>query len=135
MFPNRFADAVAPASDVPDRDQCRCVGYSAATRPTIVSLHGDRQDTHAPGWRHLLTLIDQAAADERTVFKPFVELSGPERRQVVTLPPTMAKLTAVRHLVLYGTNLVRIPPEIGAMTSLEIFEPYWSIGCTGIPMS
>jgi hypothetical protein len=46
--------------------------------------------------------------------KPFVELSGPERHQVVTLPPAVAKLTAVRHLVLYGTNLVRIPPEIGA---------------------
>jgi hypothetical protein len=55
-----------------------------------------------------------------------VELSGPERCQVVTLPSAMAKLTAVRHLVLYGTNLVRIPPEIGAMTSLEVFEPYTS---------
>lgn len=126
VFPNRFADAVRQASDVPDRDQCRCVGYSAATRPAAVSFHGDRQDVQAPGWRHLLALIDQAAADGRTVFKPFVELSGPERRQVITLPSAMAKLAAVRHLVLYGTNLVRIPPEIGAMTSLEAFEPYTS---------
>jgi hypothetical protein len=100
VFPNRFADAVGPASEVRDRDQCRCVGYSAATRPTAVSFHGDRQDTQAPGWRHLLALIDQATAEGRTVFKPFAELSGPERRQVVTLPPAMAKLTAVRHLVL-----------------------------------
>jgi hypothetical protein len=35
-------------------------------------------------------------------------------------------LTAVTRLVLYGMNLVRIPPEIGAMTSLEVFEPYTS---------
>ncbi|MDX2565372.1 hypothetical protein PV371_38115 [Streptomyces sp. TX20-6-3] len=27
---------------------------------------------------------------------------------------------------LYGSNLVRIPPEIGAMTSLEEFSPYTS---------
>jgi hypothetical protein len=53
-------------------------------------------------------------------------MSGAERRQVVTLPPTIAKLTAVTRLVLYGMNLVRIPPEIGAMTSLEVFEPYTS---------
>lgn len=126
VFPNRFADAVGPPSDSPDRDRCQCVGHSAATRPAAVSFHRDRQDTEAEGWRHLLTLIDQAAADGRAVFKPFTELSGPERRQIITLPAAIAKLTAVRHLVLYGTNLVRIPPEIGSMTSLEVFEPYTS---------
>jgi hypothetical protein len=126
LYPNRFADAVGPSSGGPDRDRCRCVGHSTATRPSTVSFHTDRQDTEATGWQHLLALIDEAAADRRTVFKPFVELSAPERRQVITLPPTIAKLTAVQHLVLYGTNLVRIPPEIGAMTNLEVFEPYTS---------
>ncbi|MEU2613977.1 hypothetical protein ABZ570_20690 [Micromonospora sp. NPDC007271] len=126
LFPNRIADAVGPGPGGPARDHCRCVGYSAATRPATVSFHGDRQDTEAAGWQHLLALIDEAAADGRTVFKPFVELSAPERRQIVTLPPTIAQLTAVKHLVLYGTNLVRIPPEIGAMTNLEVFEPYTS---------
>lgn len=91
-----------------------------------VSFHGEGQDVAAAGWLHLLELIDEAAADGRTVFAPFVEMSAPERRQVVTLPPTIAKLTAVTRLTLYGTNLVRIPPEIGAMTSLEVFEPYTS---------
>ncbi|MEV6110061.1 hypothetical protein AB0M28_35960 [Streptomyces sp. NPDC051940] len=32
----------------------------------------------------------------------------------------------MRQLVLYGSNLVRIPPEIGAMESLEEFDPYTS---------
>jgi hypothetical protein len=126
VFGNRFADAVGPASTSPSRDRCRCVGVSVATRPASVDFHGERQDTSTEGWQHLLALIDEAAADGRPVFKPFVELSGPERRAVVTLPGTIAKLTEVRHLVLYGTNLVRIPPEIGAMTSLEVFEPYTS---------
>jgi hypothetical protein len=102
------------------------VGHSIATRPKTVSFHGERQDLEAAGWLHLLALIDEAAADRRVEFRPFVELSATERREVITLPPTIAKLTAVKHLVLYGTNLVRIPPEIGAMTSLEIFEPYTS---------
>ncbi|MBL7500537.1 leucine-rich repeat domain-containing protein [Frankia sp. CNm7] len=96
------------------------------TRPATVTFHGEEQDTEAAGWLRLLALVEEAAADRRTVFKPFVELSGAERRQVITLPPTIAKLTSVEHLVLYGTNLVRIPPEIGAMTSLEVFEPYTS---------
>lgn len=126
LYPNRFADAVGPRTGGPDRDRCDCVGYSAATRPSTVSFHPDRQDTEAAGWRHLLALIDDAAADGRTVFKPFVDLNAAERRQIITLPRTIGKLTAVTHLVLYGTNLVRIPPEIGAMTGLEVFEPYTS---------
>jgi len=56
-----------------------------------------------------------------------------ERRQVVTLPPTIAKLTNVRNLVLYGSNLVRIPPEIGAMRSLEEFTPYTSYRLHWLP--
>jgi hypothetical protein len=126
LVPNRFADAVGPSSGGPDRDRCHCVGGFDTAPPATVSFHPDRQDVAAAGWRHLLALIDEAAADGRTVFAPFTEMSASERRQVVTLPPTIAKLTAVTRLVLYGTNLVRIPPEIGAMTSLKVFDPYTS---------
>ncbi|WP_424709753.1 leucine-rich repeat domain-containing protein [Kitasatospora acidiphila] len=91
-----------------------------------VRFHSERQDTSATGWQHLLALIDEAAADGREVFRPLVEMSPHERRQIVTLPPTIVKLTAVKQFVLYGSNLVRIPPEIGAMTSLEEFTPYTS---------
>ncbi|WP_246002340.1 hypothetical protein [Allorhizocola rhizosphaerae] len=35
-------------------------------------------------------------------------------------------MTEVKHLVLYSTNLVRIPPEIAAMASLDVFEPHTS---------
>ncbi|RAY17274.1 leucine-rich repeat domain-containing protein [Actinomadura craniellae] len=93
-------------------------------RPT--RFHPERQDTTAPGWVRLLELVEEAATDGREVFKPLVELTAEQRRQVVTLPPTIAKLTSVKHLVLYGSNLVRIPPEIGAMKSLEEFTPYTS---------
>lgn len=108
------------------QDICRCFDQVRSQPRARVGFHTERQDTSAPGWQHLLALIDEAAADGREEFRPLVELSPQERRQIVTLPPTIAKLTAVKHLMLYGSNLVRIPPEIGAMTSLEEFTPYTS---------
>ena len=47
-------------------------------------------------------------------------------RKIVTLPPSIGKLKAVKTLCLYGSHLVRIPREIGEMTSLEMFDPYTS---------
>ncbi|XVU21325.1 leucine-rich repeat domain-containing protein [Actinoplanes sp. CA-054009] len=126
VFSNRFADATPPHTGGPSRDRCTCVGYSVETRPETVCFHPERQDTTAPGWLRLIQLIDEAAADKRAVFKPFVEMTSAQRREVITLPSAIAKLTEVKHLVLYGTNLVRIPPDIGAMSSLELFEPYTS---------
>jgi hypothetical protein len=70
-------------------------------------------------------LVEEAAADGRESFGHW-RLSADERRQIITLPATIAKLAAVEHLYPYGSNLVRIPPEIGAMTSLEEFTPYTS---------
>ncbi|MEU8076309.1 leucine-rich repeat domain-containing protein [Catellatospora citrea] len=118
-FTNRFGDTTV-AGDA--RDTCRCMERPRrATR-----FHQDVQDTRAPGWLRLLELIDRAAADGRERFAPLTELSTQERRQVVTLPASIGTLTEVKHLVLYGSNLVRIPPQIGLMRSLERFEPYTS---------
>ncbi|MGW2154639.1 hypothetical protein [Nonomuraea sp. NPDC001699] len=124
-FGNLWADAVGPGGGV-DRDRCECFDQFRRQQPRNVRFHAERQDTSAAGWHHLLALIEEAAADGREVFRPLTELSPDERRQIVTLPPTIAKLVAVKHLVLYGSNLVRIPPEIGAMTALEEFSPYTS---------
>lgn len=107
-------------------DACSCFDQSKPHPRARVGFHTERQDTSAPGWQHLLELVDEAAADGREEFRPLIELSPEERRQVITLPPSIARLTAVRHLVLYGSNLVRIPTEIGAMTGLEEFTPYTS---------
>lgn len=108
------------------RDICSCFDQYKTHPRARVGFHTELQDTSSAGWQHLLALIDEAAADGREEFRPLVELSPQERRQIVTLPPSISKLTAVKHFVLYGSNLVRIPPEIGAMTSLEEFTPYTS---------
>ncbi|MBV1941235.1 leucine-rich repeat domain-containing protein [Streptomyces sp. BV286] len=93
---------------------------------TRVGFHAERQDTSTAGWRRLLELIEEAVEDGREEFRPLVDLRPEERRQVITLPPSIARLTAVKHFVLYGSNLVRIPPELGAMTSLEELTSYTS---------
>lgn len=127
VFTNRFADAVGPGGISAGIDNCSCFDQVKFQSPGKgVHFHRERQDTSAEGWLHMLALIDEAAADGREVFKPLVEMSPGERREVITLPPSVSRLTAVKHLVLYRSNLVRLPPDIGAMTSLEKFEPYTS---------
>jgi hypothetical protein len=120
LVPNRFTADAAGSS--PTRAEETCFDRPGER----VRFHGERQDTTAAGWLRLLDLIDEAAEDGRAVFRPLVDLTPDERADLVTLPPTIAKLTRVRHLLLYGSPLVRIPPQIGAMTSLAIFEPYTS---------
>lgn len=128
VFGNRWAGAAnTTGGGGPIMDNCTCIEYAHTKQkqgPT--RFHPERQDTSAPGWIRLLELIEEAADDGREVFKPLVELTAEQRRQIVTLPPTIAKLKAVKHLVLYRSNLVRIPPEIGQMDSLEEFTPYTS---------
>ena len=113
--------------DSQDRDRCGCpVRSGDVPSPQETRVHTERQDTSAPGWQRLLAAVEEAAADGREEFRPLAELTPEERQQIVTLPPTIARLKAVRHLMIYGSNLVRIPPEIGEMESLEEFTPYTS---------
>lgn len=126
VFPNRFPEAIDSRSGVP-QDDCSCFSQVHVSSPgATTSFHDEIQDTTAPGWLHLLELIEEAAADGREEFRPLPELSPDERRQIVTLPASIGRLTAVRTLVLYGSNLVRIPAEISGMTSLQEFSPYTS---------
>jgi hypothetical protein len=124
VFANRWANTLGPGHG--GRDRCGCLSPLRERQPRKTRFHADRQDTSARGWLHLLDLIEEAAADGREEFRPLAEMDADERRDIVTLPPSIAKLTAVKHFVLYGSNLVRIPPEIGAMTGLEVFSPYTS---------
>ena len=126
LHTNRWGDAVIFEGGGSVQDPCTCFNLSRIRPQRRIRFHPDLQDTSAPGWLRLLDLIEEAAADGREVFKPLVGMPAEQRRQIVTLPPTIAKLTAVKQFVLYRSNLVRIPAEIGAMASLEEFTPYTS---------
>jgi hypothetical protein len=91
-----------------------------------VKLHTEQQDVECDAWKRLLELVEVAAKDKREEFAPRQEMEQDDWWQIITLPTTIAKLKSVKHLMLYGSNLVRIPPEIGEMTNLEKFTPYMS---------
>jgi len=113
------------------RPNCECVN---SDDPKFVpDLHDEVQDTAAPGWVKLLQLVEEAALDGRKRFVPLEGLTDEERLQIVTLPPTIAKLKKVQELFLYGSDLVRLPPEIGSMPALEVFEPYTSYALHWFP--
>lgn len=66
LFSNRFADAVGPGDIRAGYDTCACFDFVNVQVPEReVHFHSDRQDTSAPGWAHMLALIDEAAADGR----------------------------------------------------------------------
>jgi hypothetical protein len=122
----------------PERPICNCF-QAADNTPCDEApawpeqrFHVEPQDTECDAWKRLLDLVEEAAADGREEFAPARQI-GPDWIRIVTLPPTIAKLKAVRRLLLYGSHLVRLPPEIGEMVSLRRFEPYTSYRLHWLP--
>jgi hypothetical protein len=108
----------------PPRSGCDCDLGAEAHRES--EFHVDVQDTDGEAWALLLQLVEEAAADGRKRFSPGAHIPLDLWPEIVTLPSTIAKLTAVRELELYGSHLIAIPPEIGEMSSLRSFDPYTS---------
>jgi hypothetical protein len=106
------------------RPFCHCLERQGGWRE--LKIHAEQQDTTCSAWMRLLELVEEAASDLREEFSPRREMQPEQWAQIVTLPPSIAKLKSIRRLNLYGSHLVRIPPEIGEMTSLEEFTPYTS---------
>jgi uncharacterized protein (TIGR02996 family) len=114
-----------PGEDLAESHGCHCfdAGYHR-TEWSLPYFHVETQDTECYVWKQLLDLVEQAAADGREDFDPLEHMDPGDRWWIRTLPPTIAKLKAVKRLDLAGSYLVRIPPEIGEMTALEEFAPY-----------
>lgn len=133
LYPNVFADESKVWTV--KRSFCKCRLESKNDEGTWeeLSLHLEAQDTDSRPWHRLLELIDKAVADGRDEFSPGREMDPRDWSQIVTLPPTIAKLKCVKRLVLYGSSLARIPPEIGEMSALEVFYPYTSYNLHWFP--
>ncbi|MFM6907234.1 MAG: hypothetical protein ACKOUU_14695 [Acinetobacter tjernbergiae] len=109
-------------------EMCNCFEpcYSNKKWRSELKTHPDTQDRSIAEWRDLLCLIDEAANDQREVFDPAKDLGTNAWQRISTLPSEIAKLKHVKHLLLYGSNLTWLPPEIGDMESLVEFTPYTS---------
>jgi hypothetical protein len=89
-------------------------------------LHTEVQDTNSDAWNSLEAYIAEVRDDGSDELDPMSGICRERWEQVVTLPKSIGTLKSVRFLSLYGSHLVRIPPEIGDMTNLEEFDPYTS---------
>lgn len=124
-------DSMLTPNPVRSYPTCDCLTRSGKWQePT---LHGDIQNTHSDAWRSLEAYIQKVTADASDELNPIAGI-GPEKwEQIVTLPPSIWTLQSVKVLSLYGSHLVRIPPEIGEMTNLEEFDPYTSYRLHWVP--
>ena len=105
--------------------QCDCFAFTHRKRQ-LHSLHDDVQDTTTTAWAQVVENVERARESSARVLAPLEGLTGEQRSQIVTLPPTIGSLTEVRKLRLYGSHLVRLPPEIGGMSALRYLDVYTS---------
>lgn len=108
------------------RKRCNCFSQYSTEHGDPPKIHGKPQNTQCDAWQRLLELVEVAGRRGAKKFEPLREFTPEERADIITLPPTIAKLKSVKYLNLYGSSLVRIPPEIGEMESLVEFIPYTS---------
>lgn len=98
-----------------------------------IRLHRPVQDVRSRAWLHLLELIGEAVVENHEVFDPRSRMDPGDWESLVTLPPELGRLRAVRRLVLFSSNLECIPPEIGAMESLVDLDLYRSYRLHWLP--
>jgi hypothetical protein len=96
------------------------------TKEKISKIENDVQDRNCEAWKKLCEYVDEIAESGETEFAPRDELGPQLFSQIHTLPESIAKLTKVKKMCLYGSKLKRIPPEIGEMKNLQYFDPYTS---------
>jgi hypothetical protein len=106
---------------------CDCFAdLSKFGKPRELRFHSEIQDVQSEAWKSLEAYIEKVEAEGSDELNPMNGI-GPEKwQQVVTLPSSIANLQSVKVLNLYGSHLVRIPPEIGKMANLEEFDVYTS---------
>lgn len=96
-------------------------------------IPNDIQDRDSVAWKKLCEYIDLIAKKGKKDFSPREYLGDELFSQIYTLPESIGKLKKVKKNWLYGSNLKRIPPEIGQMESLEYFDPYTSYDLKWFP--
>ena len=99
----------------------------------ISKIPNDVQDKNSKAWGLLCEYIDKLAENGGDEFSPREALGNELFSEIYTLPPSIKQLKKVTKVWLYGSNLKRIPPEIGEMEALEYFDPYTSYNLNWFP--
>jgi hypothetical protein len=120
----RTPDSELKLNRVLRRPSCDCFTHQGRWRE--LTLHNEILATGSDAWKSLEAYIQKVAADQGHEFNPRAGIGSEKWEQIIALPPSIGLLQSVKVLRLYGSHLVRIPPEIGEMTNLEEFDPYTS---------
>jgi len=116
------------------RPQCAClIPQHGRGEWQELKLHSEPQDTDCPAWNQLLAIIERIVENQEEVFEPGAEMPWEDWIDITTLPPSISQMKSVREFRLYGSNLVRIPPEIGDLPNLKIFDIYTSYRLLWLP--
>lgn len=99
----------------------------------ISKIPNDVQDRNSEAWIKLCEYVEYIAKKGKKEFNPREYLGDELFAQIYTLPESIRKLKKVKRLWIYGSNLKRIPPEIGEMEALEYFDPYTSYNLHWFP--
>jgi len=102
----------------PDEEETES-SASKKVRPEWQELlfHTEVQDTDSGAWKSLEAYIAKVRDEGSDELNPRAGIGSEKWEQIVTLPKSIGTLKAVKVLSLYGSRLVRIPPEIGDMTN------------------
>jgi len=99
----------------------------------ISRIENSVQDKNSPAWKKLCEYVDLVAENGSDEFTPREYLGNELFEQIHTLPQSISKLKKVTKISLYGSQLKRIPPEIGEMQNLTHFDPYTSYNLHWFP--
>jgi hypothetical protein len=113
--------------------ECDCFGCGKRDYSQDLTLHSEIQDTHCEAWKSLEAYVREVHARGGDELNPLRGI-GPERwEQISTLPRSIGTLQSVKVVMLYGSHLVRLPPEIGEMRNLEELDVYTSYRLHWLP--
>src|SRR5215831_18494975 len=120
-------DSELAPDPVQHHPSCECLApqYESKQWQELV-LHNEVQNTNSDAWKSLEAYIRKVRAEGSDEFNPRVGIGSEQWEQIITLPSSIGTLQSVKILMLYGSHLVRVPPEIGEMTNLKEFDPYTS---------
>jgi len=106
---------------------CLCLAsQSEPVQSRELLLHNDVQNTKSEAWKSLEAYIEKVRVGREDEFNPMDGIGSEHWEQIISLPSSIGRLESVKVLLLYGSHLVRIPPEIGQMADLEELDVYTS---------
>src|SRR5262245_18626923 len=108
------------------RPTCHCFNFTGRKHHGLPVLHAEVQDTSCDAWHMVNENIEVADSGSDRVLEALAGLDRAQRQQIITLPVSSGRLNDVQELRLYGSHLVRLPPEIAGMAALEYLDVYTS---------